>query len=72
MSKAGPRTVVRLLDCEGVEEHSGPLPHKVFRVEVNGQEVRIEDGGIHVTFGPLEPTRVTLTLLPDEIHFERS
>jgi len=71
VSKAGPLTIVRLLDHEGIDP-ARPLPHMAFRIEVNGQEVRFEDGSVQVTFGPLEPTRVTLTLLPDEIHFERS
>lgn len=68
----GPRTIVHLLDYDGIAGNDKPLPHKVFRVLVNGQEVRLARDGVKITFGENQATEVTLTLQPDEVHFQRS
>ena len=62
-----PHTVVELVDPSGAD---GVL-HKVKNLHINGQPVTVEADSIRFTFGHSEPTRVTLTLLPDEVHFIR-
>lgn len=62
-----PYTVVELVDPSGAD---GFL-HKVKYVHINGRPVTVEAGSIALNFGDSEITRVTLTLLPDEVHFIR-
>lgn len=44
--------------------------HVVNAVTINDQYVTIEEGTVDITYGTNEPTRLSLTLLVDEIHFE--
>ena len=62
-----PHTVVELVDPSGADN----VLHKVREVHINGRPVSVEADSIRLTFGHGEPTRVTLTLLPDEVHFIR-
>lgn len=62
-----PYTVVELVDPSGAD---GVL-HKVKNLHINGQPVTVEAGSTTINFGNSEITSVTLTLLPDEIHFIR-
>lgn len=66
-SRPTPRTVVEFVDPSGADN----VLHKVKNLHINGQPVAVEADSIRLTFGHGEPTRVTLTLLPDEIHFIR-
>ena len=66
-SRRVPRTVVELVDPSGAD---GVL-HKVTSVYINGHPVTVKADSITIDFGNSEITRVTLTLLPDEIHFIR-
>lgn len=63
-----PYTLVELKDREG--KGDSPL-HEVSRVLINGSEVLVESGSIFFDFGDKTPTTVTLTLLPNEIRFNK-
>ena len=62
-----PRTLVEFVDPSGVDN----VLHKAKALYINGQPVTVESGTIRLDFGSKEVTRVTLTLLPDEVHFIR-
>ena len=62
-----PPTIVEFVDPSGAD---GVL-HKVKALHINGQPVTVKAGSIALNFGNSEITSVTLTLLPDEVHFIR-
>ena len=66
-SRLTPHTVVEFVDPSGADS----VLHKVKDLHINGQPVTVEADSIRLTFGHGEPTRVTLTLVPDEVHFIR-
>ena len=66
-SRLVPHTVVEFVDPSGTDS----VLHKVKDLHINGQPVTVDPDSITIDFGNTEVTRVTLTLLPDEIHFIR-
>lgn len=64
MTTEKPRTIVEILDST---KHD--ILHKAGKVRINGAEVLVEAGSVNLTFGEHEITKVTLTLLPTEVHF---
>lgn len=66
-----PRTIIELVDT--TSSPGDPVAHKAREIRINGTAVLIEADSLHIEFenGPGDPeaTKVTMTLLPTEIHF---
>ena len=67
MSARDQRTVVEVVDTTGCD-----VAHITKEVRVNGSPVRLAENGIAVEHGYGEPTKVTLTLIVDDLHFRQS
>lgn len=65
-----PRTVVEFVDPTG-KDNCALRPQKVL---INGQEVLVEMSSVKLDSGfqEFELTRVTLTIIPDEVRITRS
>lgn len=61
-----PETVVEFKDDHRALEAPG---HKARRIYINGTEVLVEAGSVELLAGDNEVTKVMLTLLPKEVHF---
>lgn len=57
-------------DITIIDRNSAAPPHVASGVLINGEEVMVEDGSIHLSFGQGEATRVTLTILPRTVTFK--
>ena len=66
-----PRTIIDVNDTPSTGAGAAAC-HIAKTVNVNGQEVLLEPDGFDISFGPDEPTVVTLRMLPTEIHFGRA
>lgn len=61
------RTIVEFKDKSGIGEQA---LHKTARVLINGSEVLVERDSIDLDFGPNQATKLHLTLLATEVHFD--
>lgn len=67
MSKA-PRTVIEFTDTATADTER-PLAHKAKEIRINGAPVLVDADSVYLEFGANDPTRLTVTIFPTEVHF---
>jgi len=61
-----PRTIIEFTDTKSPDP---ALAHITRQVKVNGTPVLLAEDGVEIEYGYGEITKVTLTILPTEVHF---